>query len=1665
MAAMGSIAGQMGGTLDTVYSNAILTSTGHSLGGLVGRINHSGTSEYKVNNCWFDGSVSVKTENQRRIYVGGISGSVVQGTLNMSNVLNTGSVTYKYDNIVYKNGKKNYPAVAVGGIFGGLANGKTLNEDGSLLRTGVCNLNGVLNTGKVVVMAGNDTHLWGNGGIFGYTSAKDAVINYSNVYFVKDSALRAEHYNPDTIKLNGTSITLSEEVLSGKGGYKYTTLDFDTYWTTVVNPDSTPVLASFATSRPSVAGLPRLMDTSWYDSSAKEYTIDSVADLYGFYAIANVDNFKGKTVKLGADITINEGSAEGFESTAPENEWFPIGSIDKAFTGTFDGQGHSIKGMYIDTTSQYIGFFACTPKTAVVKNLRLEDAYVCSTTEKYPQVGSVSGLANGTFDNIYSNAIVKAEGNYAGGLFGRASTAVNISRCWYDGIMTVSGRYCGGILGVQESGVANIENSLNTGTIISTYSTTKYPYTAGILGGVCKIGTEVNIHNCFNSGTLDIQGIEAGARSTVGAIVGRYDDDTIGKIENAYYTTDSSLLGISDNTEGKDKDSNVKLTDSMCVGIPRCYVEGIGAYRYTDLDFEKTWSVMDGDIPVPKCFAKGMTIPSDAVKADTSWYTSDDTYQIDTVAKLYGLTKLALNKDFAGKTVEITATELPVNGDWMPIGVVTAFQGTFDGKKNTISGIQVNTDVARAGLFGYAGANALIKNVKLTDSKIQSSYSEVAYVGGIVGVLDGNIDTVYTNAQIVTNGREVGGIVGRVTRNTTHTIKNAWFDGSITATGNCDADEYSCIGGVVGRVYLGQNTMENCINTGTVTNNMESADALACTGGIVGSMIKSPSGYTVTLIMRNCLNAGRVSAAYVHGAGSVMGRARYPVTFINVYTSNDISCNGASPSDRNTVVGVGSHSTNGNTINGAPVVKTTAQLTGTQARYNTTFDYYTGEGSTGVWSARTGKAPGLTVFMPVSEREVKDEAIVADTTWYNSEATTYIIGTAAEFVGFAELSKDNDFAGKTIKLGADITLNVGNSADWAKSEPVNEWPQIGSTTKTFKGVFNGGNHTISGIYLNAENQYAGLFAVLEKTATTNCEIKNFKLVNSYYTSSYGGNAAQVMIGSIAGQGKGNIKFQNIYSSARINAPTKDYVGGFVADMRSGDVIIFEQCQYAGNMDFNQYGGGFIANAISATITMTNCSSTGTRIAEVHTAGGFLGYVRSGVTVTLDNCVSDNTIEVSGRNFGGALVGRLAGAITLNNIYITKQAVSRDPNTPAQALAADKGIGYLSNGTISGEGRTNLITNDTKFALDLSVWRINDKNIPELIQFLDGYKESDTSWYESNPYAAEYTLTTRAEFLGFAELSKENSFEGKTIKLGADITVNSEESDNWATEAPSRVWQQIGSDTVPFKGVFDGGNHTISGIYINGTNTYNGLFAAVEGANCEIKNFKLVNSYITSSYVNSSATAPEKYLGSIAGRGNARFENVYSSATIATQRGVCVGGLVGTVNTGTTNTFSLCQFSGSMNLYQFGGGILGIIENSGTAVTMTNCLTQGTLTSESHNVGGICGNVKAGTSLVIEHCVSDITMSVPSKHCAGSVISRILGTATINHVYTTNKVTARNGADVAWMLDIGSGNNSTGTLVSSSTGSTIIDGNTSYNLDTALWTIEAGKAPYLTRFEQ
>ena len=90
-------------------------------------------------------------------------------------------------------------------------------------------------------------------------------------------------------------------------------------------------------------------DTSWYNETSIEFEISTAEQLAGLAELVNNGNYFGdKTILLTADIVLNDTSNwENWESSAPENTWTPIG-LDWGieFYGTFDGQGHTVSGVY-----------------------------------------------------------------------------------------------------------------------------------------------------------------------------------------------------------------------------------------------------------------------------------------------------------------------------------------------------------------------------------------------------------------------------------------------------------------------------------------------------------------------------------------------------------------------------------------------------------------------------------------------------------------------------------------------------------------------------------------------------------------------------------------------------------------------------------------------------------------------------------------------------------------------------------------------------------------------------------------------------------------------------------------------------------------------------------------------------------------------------------------------------------------------------------------------------------------------------------------------------------------------------------------------------------------------------------------------------------------------
>ncbi|MBQ9545342.1 MAG: MBL fold metallo-hydrolase [Clostridia bacterium] len=168
----------------------------------------------------------------------------------------------------------------------------------------------------------------------------------------------------------------------------------------------------------------------------------------------NGSDDKGKTVVLTADIVANEGDAATFADSAPANVW-----TNKSFAGTFDGQGHSVSGLYMTGASKQ-GFIGDLSGT--VKNLYVLNSAFLGTSSANGTICRAGGDA--VVENVYSNAIVTSA-NTAGGIIGQLFGAVTVTSCWFDGTVTLTGSYASGIIGNQESNAATVTDCLNTGTI------------------------------------------------------------------------------------------------------------------------------------------------------------------------------------------------------------------------------------------------------------------------------------------------------------------------------------------------------------------------------------------------------------------------------------------------------------------------------------------------------------------------------------------------------------------------------------------------------------------------------------------------------------------------------------------------------------------------------------------------------------------------------------------------------------------------------------------------------------------------------------------------------------------------------------------------------------------------------------------------------------------------------------------------------------------------------------------------------------------------------------------------------------------------------------------------------------------------------------------------
>ena len=177
------------------------------------------------------------------------------------------------------------------------------------------------------------------------------------------------------------------------------------------------------------------------------------------------------------------------EKQVAELSWTPIGNYSKQYQGTFDGNGKTIRNLFISSTSNEIGFFGYAADCRI-KNITFDNAKVKGNDNS--STGILAGYAGScVIENIKTTGNCSVEGNYeTGGIAGRANG--NISNCENHAI--VNGfYYVGGIVGICFDSGNTITSCANYGEITGTEH---------FVGGIIGFIGEGSLQNSANNGNI-----------------------------------------------------------------------------------------------------------------------------------------------------------------------------------------------------------------------------------------------------------------------------------------------------------------------------------------------------------------------------------------------------------------------------------------------------------------------------------------------------------------------------------------------------------------------------------------------------------------------------------------------------------------------------------------------------------------------------------------------------------------------------------------------------------------------------------------------------------------------------------------------------------------------------------------------------------------------------------------------------------------------------------------------------------------------------------------------------------------------------------------------------------------------------------------------------------
>ena len=539
------------------------------------------------------------------------------------------------------------------------------------------------------------------------------------------------------------------------------------------------------------------------------------------------------------------------------------------------------------------------------------------------------------------------------------------------------------------------------------------------------------------------------------------------------------------------------------------------------------------------------------------------------------------------------------------------------------------------------------------------------------------------------------------------------------------------------------------------------------------------------------------------------------------------------------------------------------------------------------------------------------------------ENDPYQINTAAELAYFAKSVNDGKwYDGEYIILKNNINLNN------------QEWTPIGNHSNSFRGNFDGRNHTVTGMRIsNSSADYVGLFGECTKF-NVNSAIKNITVKDSVI-------CGENIVGAIVGYAK-EINIENCRSIGNtINGKTD--VGGICGKIGGYSVGKVSQCYNSSKVT----GRGRVGGIAGMGGIAENCLNTGEImiINKAHkSAGGGIFGIFDDTTASASITACVNLGKVSGGESFGGIVGSTDSKSTghISNCYYNMDAITGgfDAGT---ALTAGQLCGALPEGldsTIwkeSGVDTSTAAATDTgsRFGIATGTY-INLTKVAEIGETKTAsvpvYNYVTTNGDDWDTYTL---ITTAEEFAAIGQNKNEAKWSANYV-LGNDIDVSGVQLSS------------IGDPGTPYTGKFSGDGHTISHVDMTKENDVysSGLFAQI-------------------GYTQNQLSESGKVM-LLAANG------VIASNTEA--GGICESLSVGEIYG--------CSFTGTVKGYTAGG----ICGNVGQYTKISQCFFAGDVQGKD-SAAGICGY---SPFKVIDHCIS-IAAVTSDEDCAGIVNSGDYGT--------------------------------------------------------------------------